>query len=260
MNANVNKGPLKVWIDRNGKLLRLRLARPKANIVDAEMLAAIDQALGDYADNSAIHAVLIDHDGDHFSFGASVQEHLPGLCDAMLKAMHGVVKRMINHPVPILVVANGQCLGGGLEVACGGSQIFAGPSTQMGQPEIKVGVFAPAASCLLPELIGQANAEDLLYSGRSVSAEEALAMGLVASITDDPETTALKYFDDHLAPISASVLRYAVKGAREDFAARVCARLDKVEQLYLRGLMETEDAVEGLNAFLEKRPAIWKNQ
>ena len=256
----MSDSPLKVWIDRNGKLLRLRLARPKANIVDAEMLAAIDKALVEYADNSALHAVLIDHEGGHFSFGASVQEHLPGLCDDMLKAMHGVVKRMINHPLPILVAANGQCLGGGMEVACAGSQIFAGPNTQMGQPEIKVGVFAPAASCLLPELVGQAYAEDLLYSGRSVSAEEALAMGLVASVTDDPEATALKYFDDYLAPVSASVLRYAVQGAREDFAARVSARLDKVEQLYLQGLMATEDAVEGLNAFLEKRPAIWKNQ
>ena len=252
--------PLKVWIDRNGKLLRLRLARPKANIVDAEMLAAIDKALVEYAENSALHAVLIDHEGDHFCFGASVQEHLPGVCDDMIKAMHGVIKRMIKHPLPILVVANGQCLGGGLEVACGGSLIFAGPKIQMGQPEVKVGVFAPAASCLLPELIGQSNAEDLLYSGRTISADEALAMGLVANVTEDPEATALKYFDDHLAPISASVLRYAVQGAREDFADRVSARLDKVEQLYLRGLMETEDAVEGLNAFLEKRPAVWKNQ
>lgn len=256
----MTESPLKVWLDRNGKLLRLRLARPKANIVDAEMLAAIEAALVEYKDNTALHGVLIDHDGDHFSFGASVQEHLPGVCDDMIKAMHGLVKNLVSYPVPILVVAKGQCLGGGLEVACGASQIFAGPSTQLGQPEIKVGVFAPAASCLLPELIGQAHAEDLLYSGRSISAEEALAWGLVASVTDDPEATALKYFDDHLAGISASVLRYAVQGAREDFAARIAERLDRVEQLYLRGLMETEDAVEGLNAFLEKRPAVWKNQ
>ena len=253
-------GPLKIWLDRNGTLLRLRMARPKANIVDAEMLGALRSILAEYADNEDLLAVLLDHDGPHFSFGASIAEHLPDQCADMIAEMHGTVADLVQFPLPILAVVGGQCLGGGLEVACSASLIFAGTDAMLGQPEVKVGVFAPAASCLLPELINQTHAEDLLYSGRSVTAEEARSMGLVAGVADDPEAAALEYFDEHLARLSAVVVRHAVRGAREDFAARIVAKLGKVEELYLSGLMKTRDAVEGLEAFMEKRPAKWENR
>ena len=260
MNYQMSDSPVKVWIDRNGKLLRLRLARPKANITDTAMLEAISSALEEHASNPGIKGVVLDHEGPHFSFGASVPEHLPGQFGDMLSVMNKTLLTMLRHPVPILVSVQGQCLGGGLEVACGGSRIFASPDAVFSQPEIKVGVFAPYASFFLIELIGQIHAEDMLYSGRSVSAEEASAMGLVADLSDDPEAAALAYFDEQLAPVSASVLRFAVQAAREDYADRFAAKMVKLEELYTSGLMETEDAVEGLNAFLEKRSAVWKNQ
>ncbi|WP_243688796.1 enoyl-CoA hydratase-related protein [Geotalea toluenoxydans] len=106
--------------------------------------------------------------------------------------------------MPVLVAINGQCLGGGLEVAAAGHLLFAAPGAMMGQPEIKLAVFAPAASCLLPERIGQAQAEDLLFSGRSITAEEALRIGLVTAIAEDPDKAALDYFDKNLASVSAS--------------------------------------------------------
>lgn len=252
--------PLKVWTDRSGALLHLRLSRPKANIIDAEMIAALDKALAEHESNADLRGVFLDHEGPHFSFGASVEEHLPDQCAEMLKGLHSLIKRMLKFPVPILVALRGQCLGGGLEVAAAGSMLFAGADAMVGQPEIKVGVFAPAASCLLPERVGQAAAEDLLFSGRSVKADEALAMGLVDRVAGDPEGEALSYFDKHLAPQSASVLRYAVQAARGEYVDRVCAKLDRVEALYLEGLMSTHDAVEGLNAFLEKRSANWENR
>jgi len=232
---------------------------PKANITDAAMLDSIGAALNEHASNADIKAVLLDHEGPHFSFGASVPEHLPGQFGDMLSVMNKTLLAMLQHPVPILVAVKGQCLGGGLEVACGGSRIFAAADASFGQPEIKVGVFAPYASFFLTELIGQIHAEDMLYSGRSVSGEEASAMGLVAELSDDPEAAALAYFDEHLASVSASVLRFAVQAAREDYADRFAAKMAKLEELYTSGLMETKDAVEGLEAFMEKRPAQWKN-
>jgi cyclohexa-1,5-dienecarbonyl-CoA hydratase len=252
--------PLKTWFDRDGTLLRLRLDRPKANIVDAQMIAALDGVLGEHRDNSGIGAVLLDASGPHFSFGASVEEHLPGRCAEMLKSLHGLVRRMLDYPVPILVAIRGQCLGGGLEVAAAGQLLFAAPDASLGQPEMQLGVFAPAASCLLPERIGQSRAEDLLCSGRSVSGQEAFEIGLVDSLSDDPEAAALGYFEKHLAGKSSSSLRFAVKAARTGYRERMFEKLDLVENLYLENLMSTRDAVEGLEAFIEKRPAKWENR
>lgn len=252
--------PLKIWLERDGTLLRLRLDRPKANIVDAEMIASLDTALSEHLGNSGLTALLLDASGPHFSFGASVQEHLPDQCADMLKALHALVRRMLLSPIPILVAIRGQCLGGGLEVAAAGQMLFCAPEAGLGQPEMQLGVFAPAASCLLPERIGQSRAEDMLYSGRSVSGEEAGVMGLVDFVADDPEAAALEYFDKHLAAKSASSLRMAVQAARAGFADRVIAKLAVVEKLYLEDLMSTRDAVEGLEAFIAKRPARWENK
>jgi cyclohexa-1,5-dienecarbonyl-CoA hydratase len=259
-NSPLNVGPLKVWVERDGALLRLRLARPKANIVDAAMIAALRGAFDEHRGNTGIVAAMLDAEGPHFSFGASVEEHLAERCAAMLASLHALILAMLEWPVPILVAVKGQCLGGGLELALGGSLIFAAGDAKLGQPEIQLGVFAPAASCLLPPRIGQAAAEDLLISGRSVGADEALRLGLVTSVSSDPEAAALAYFDQHLAGRSASSLACAVAAARGGYLAEVRRRIAEVEQLYLNRLMQTRDANEGLAAFIAKRPPKWEHQ
>ena len=256
----INDSPLKIWIERDGALLRLRLAKPKANIVDAAMIAALQGAFDAHRGNAGILAVLVDAEGPHFSFGASVEEHLAERCAAMLASLHALLLTMLEWPVPILVAVKGQCLGGGLELAMGGSLIFAAGDAKLGQPEIQLGVFAPAASCLLPPRIGQAAAEDLLFSGRSIGAEEALRLGLVQSVSADPEAAALAYFDQHLAGKSASSLACAVAAARGGYLVRVRRRIAEVERLYLDRLMQTRDANEGLAAFIAKRPPKWEHQ
>ncbi len=252
--------PLKVWVESEGRLLRLRLARPKANLIDAPMVAALAAAFAEHLDNAHLAAVLLDAEGPHFSFGASIEEHLPGRCEAMLKDLHALVLRMVSSPVTILSAVRGQCLGGGLEVALSTHLMFVASDASLGQPEMKLGVFAPAASCLLPELIGPVRAFDLLVSGRSISGEEAVAIGLAKDGGSDPEAGALAYFNEHLATKSASSLRYAVHAARAEYMTRVKARIEQVEQLYLDGLMATRDAVEGLEAFIAKRPAKWEHR
>jgi len=256
----VAHSPLSVWLERNGALLRLRLARPKANLIDAAMIAALAEAFAAHRDDAGLLAALVDHEGPHFSFGASVEEHLPGACEQMLASLHALLGAMLEWPRPILVCARGQCLGGGLELALAGNLLFAAPDAQFGQPEMKLGVFAPAASVLLPLRIGQARAEDLLYSGRSIDAPTALAWGLANEMADDPAAAAAAYFDKHLAGKSAASLAHAVRAAREPFADLARARLDDVEALYLEKLMATRDAKEGLAAFLEKRAPKWEHR
>ncbi len=255
-----NASPLKIWLEHDDKLLRLRLTRPKANIVDAAMIAALQTALKDHLSSPSLRGVLLDAEGPHFSFGASVEEHLPKSCAQMLQDLHALIRQLLESPVPVLVAIRGQCLGGGLEVAVAGHLIFAAPGAALGQPEIKLAVFAPAASCLLPERIGQAQADDLLFSGRSIGAEEAHRIGLINALAEDPEQAALAYFEKHLAPLSASSLRFAVRAARADAVARIEKKLAEVERLYLEELMSTHDAVEGLTAFIGKRPAMWKDR
>lgn len=256
----MSESPLKVWLDRDGALLRLRLARPKANIVDAEMIGALHAALDQHRGVAALRGVLLDAEGPHFSFGASVEEHLAERCAQMLASLHALVLAMVEFPKPILVAVRGQCLGGGLEVVLAGGPIFAAPDAQLGQPEMKLGVFAPAASCLLPWRVNQAVAEDLLWSGRSLDGTAAHAVGLVHTLADDPEAAALAYFDEHLAPKSAAALACAVAAARAPRIRELRKRLAEVERLYLDQLMSTRDANEGLAAFLARRSPTWEHR
>lgn len=251
---------IKDWVERDGALLRLRLSRPKANLIDAAMIAALHGAFDKHRRDPVLRAALLDAEGPHFSFGASVEEHLPERCAAMLTSLHALIVAMLEFSVPILVAVRGQCLGGGLEVALAGGRIFARPDAQLGQPEMKLGVFAPAASCLLPYRVSQPVAEDLLFSGRSVSGEEAVSIGLVQALAVDPQAAALAYFESHLADKSAAALACAVAAARKPYIDGARRRLAEVERLYLDRLMQTHDASEGLAAFLAKRQPLWEHR
>ena len=159
-----------------------------------------------------------------------------------------------------LAAVRGQCLGGGLELAGFCNRLFASPDAKLGQPEIALGVLAPVASVVLAERVGRSRAEDLCLSGRSLTAAEAERIGLVDEIAEDPTEAALGYAREYLLPRSASSLRIAVRALRSGFAERFRAQLAEVERLYLQELMSTTDALEGLQAFLEKRAPSWSNR
>jgi len=250
--------PLKTWLERDEQILRLQLARPKANIIDAEMIGALSASLASHAADERLMAVLLDAEGPHFSFGASVEEHLPDQCAAMLKKINALIMQMLEYPVPIVASVKGQCLGGGLELACAASPIIAAPDAMLGQPEISLAVIAPAASCLLPERIGQAQAEMLLLSGKSVDAERAKEIGLVDEVSATPTEAALAWLEEDIIGKSASSMRIALTAARHDYVERIRAKLDTVEKMYVDILMQTKDPVEGLTAFLEKRNPVWE--
>lgn len=254
-----NESPVRIDVLEGGTLWRLVLARPKANILDGRMAEALTSAFTRAKEDAAVKVILLEGEGDHFSFGASVQEHLPDQYEAMLRTFHGLFRAMIDASVPTLAAVRGQCLGGGLELAAFCNRVFAAKDARLGQPEIVLGVFAPVASLILAERVGRGSAEDLLLSGRAIDADEAHRMGLVDRIADDPSLAALAYARTHLLPRSASSLRFAVRAARAEFSPRLLATLDRLEILY-RELMRTADATEGLNAFLEKRPPRWGNR
>lgn len=250
---------LKAWLERDDQVLRLQLARPKANIIDSRMLDALSSALGKYTDDARLLAVVLDAEGPHFSFGASVEEHLPDQCAEMLAKINSLILQMISYPVPIVAAVRGQCLGGGLEIVCSASSIIAAPDAQLGQPEISLAVIAPAASCLLPERVGQAQAEMLLLSGKSIDAQRAKSIGLVDEVSESPTDAAMAWVDENIIGKSASSLRIAVRAARRDYIERMRSGLERVENMYNDELMQTKDPLEGLNAFLERRKPTWEN-
>jgi len=243
-----------------GACWRVVLGGSKGNILDARLMAALAAVFREAAADRQVKALCLEGEGPHFSFGASVQEHLPGEVDAMLRRFHDLLLTLVDASVPALAVVRGQCLGGALELVTLCHRVFASPDARFGQPEIALGVFAPAASVVLAERVGRGAAEDLCLSGRTISAQEAHRIGLVDELVEaDPLEAALAYARTYLLPRSASSLRFAVKAVRAGLRARLAAELPQIERLYLDGLMATDDAVEGLRAFLEKRRPDWRH-
>ena len=238
------------------RVARITLAAPKANIVDLAMTRELDAAFAQCAGRS-LNAIVVSADGPHFSFGASVQEHLPDRIAEALPALHALLRRIHEAPAPVIAAVRGQCLGGGFEVVLACDLVLADKTAQFGSPEIKLAVFAPAASALLPVRIGQAAASKLLLTGASISAEEAERYGLVAKVVDDLDAGLNQWLESDFLPRSPSSLNYACQAARLSLARAFSEDLARIEHLYLSGLMSTPDAVEGIRGFLEKRSPQW---
>lgn len=253
-------GPLAVEQLDSGAIWRVAIGGSKGNVLDAAVMAALTELFRDAAASPHLKAICLEGQGAHFSFGASVPEHLPPLVEAMLESFHGALLAMVDSAVPVLAAVRGQCLGGGLELVSLCHRVFAGREARLGQPEIVLGVFAPVASLVLADRVGRGAAEDLCLSGRSITADEALAMRLVDQLVDgDPAEVALSWARTHLLPKSASSLRYAVRASRAGLRHRLATELPQIERLYLDGLMSTSDAIEGLKAFVERRPVVWRD-
>jgi cyclohexa-1,5-dienecarbonyl-CoA hydratase len=248
-----------------GAYWRVTFGAARGNIIDRPQMAALRRVFVEARTARGLKAIILEGAGGHFSFGASVQEHLPSHVGAMLEGMRQLVLDLLDSHVVVLAAVDGQCLGGGLELASACHRIFASAGAKFGQPEIALGVFAPIASILLPERIGRAAAEELCLTGRIVNAAEAREMGLVDIEVDavapaHPGEAALTWARTHFASRSASSLRLAVKAVRAGLAARVRTELPVLEAIYLNELMTTHDAPEGLQAFLDKRSPAWRHE
>ena len=241
-----------------GALWKLVLATPRANVLDAAKVRALTEAFRAARAERELKCVLLEGQGPNFSFGASVDEHLPGRFEEMLTCFHGLFRAMLEAALPTVAVVRGQCLGGGLELASFCTRVFAAPDAVLGQPEIRLGVVAPMASFWLPERVGRGAAEELLLTGRSLSAQEARGARLVDEVALDPAQAALAWARAQLLPLSASSLRAAQRLARAGLARRFELEITASERAY-RELMTTADAEEGLRAFLEKRAPRWSN-
>lgn len=243
----------------SGALWRVTFGATKGNVLDAALVAELTTVFRRAATERDLKAIVLEGQGNHFSFGASVEEHLPEKVGSMLHGFHDLFRALFEASVVTIAAVRGACLGGGLELATACHRIYATPDAKLGQPEIALGVFPPVASLLLAERVGRVHAEDLCFSGRTIDGASALTMKLVDGLAEDPLAPALDYVRERLLAHSASSLRFAVRAARSELSERFSTEIAGLERLYLDGLMTTGDALEGLNAFLGKRKPVWSN-
>lgn len=251
---------LRIETGKDDAVARFVLDAPPGNILDLEMIEGLRGAVGRVARDPNVKAVVFEGAGDHFSYGASVPEHRPGEIDRVLPRFHDLFRDLFDLARPLIAVVRGKCLGGGLELAAFCNWIFAAPEATLGQPEIRLGVFAPLGSLLLRERVGRPAAEVICLTGQVLSAADALDVGLVDWVAEDPGVAADAWIEQNLLPLSAIALHHAVRAVRTPMREGFLRDLDEVERIYLRELMRTEDAREGITAFLEKRPPQWKNR
>jgi cyclohexa-1,5-dienecarbonyl-CoA hydratase len=256
----MGEGKLRVQRERNGAVVRLVLNAPPGNILDIEMIDAIRAAAAHAAAEVGVKAIVLEGAGEHFSYGASVPEHRAGEVERALPRFHDLFRDLLDLGRPMLAVVRGRCLGGGLELALASNWIFADPRAELGLPEIRLGVFPPAGSLLLPGRVGRAMAETMCLTGCTLAADEALECGLVDFVAEEPGTAADAWIADNLLPHSATALHYAVRAGRAPLRDDLHRGLEELERLYLRDLMRTDDAREGIAAFLEKRAPQWKDR
>jgi cyclohexa-1,5-dienecarbonyl-CoA hydratase len=253
---------LKLEYTHNNSVASIKLDDGKGNVLDSIMMSELNELLDSFKSNNDIKLITFEGAGKHFSFGASVKEHTKENAPAMLKSFHQIFYTITDLAIPTLAKISGQCLGGGLELALVCNFLFADKSANLGQPEILLGVFPPPASVILSLKIGNAKAENLIITGKAISAEEGKAIGLINEVFEDKNTLEKEldeWIKKNIMYKSASSLRFAVKASRTTFNHLLRKMLPAVEEMYINELMETDDANEGINSFLEKRKPEWKN-
>jgi cyclohexa-1,5-dienecarbonyl-CoA hydratase len=251
-----------ITFEKSDGLATLTINRPPFNVLDIPTMEEMNAALDELRAASDIRMLVITGEGEKaFSAGVEVADHTPDKVDRMIDVFHGIFRRMQDLPMPTLAAVNGVALGGGMEVAIACDMIVATDRAKFGQPEIKLAVFPPIAAVLLPRLLPPARAMELLLGGENLGAEEALKIGLVNRVF--PKESFAGDVQNFVAPflqLSAAALASALKAIRAAATKPFGAALDAAETIYLKELMATADAKEGLAAFLEKRAPTWTHQ
>ncbi len=250
-----------IEVSAAGGLGTITLNRPPVNVLNIAMMEEINAALDAWQDEKDLKVILFNARGKCFSAGVDVGEHLGGLAPRMIEVFHGMFRRLQRLEIPTAAAVYGSCLGGGCELAVFCDLVLASDDSKFGQPEIQVGVFPPIAAQIFPRLMGRKAAMELVLSGKIISADEALGLGLVNRVVTREELdTAVQEFLKPYLKLSAVVLRLTKKAFVAGLVDDLEPSLGPIEEIYLKELMQTEDANEGLQAFLDKRRPVWKNR
>jgi cyclohexa-1,5-dienecarbonyl-CoA hydratase len=247
---------------QNG-VAQLTLNKPPLNVLDIAMMREINTALDELDGDAGVKVLVFDaaEGSKAFSAGVDVTDHTADKVEEMIEVFHGIFRRLDQLELPTVAVVGGAALGGGCELVLFCDMVIASEKATFGQPEIQVGVLPPIAVAALPAIIGPKKALEMVLIGDRIQAAEAERLGLVNKVVPPEELrAAADEFVGKLAKLSGAVLRLTKRAVRIGSAGSFADGLAAVEELYLGPLMETEDANEGLAAFMEKRSPVWKNR
>lgn len=251
----------RISIDIQSPIARITLRNPPVNVIDIPMMEELGPALKDIDGMADISVLVISSSQKDFSAGVDVAAHLPEKVHEMLAKFHGVIHTLINSRKVSIASVHGNCLGGGAELAAVCDMAHTSESAVWGFPEIKLGCFPPVAATVLSALIGQKHASNLILTGRTISGREAAAIGLANRAVPDAELeSAVQESVNRLAKLSPVALAMAKKAIYVWDSMHFHKGLARAEEIYLDELMQTEDAQEGIAAFLEKREPVWKGK
>jgi len=252
--------PTAITLDITQDVAWITLNRPPLNILTLDIIRELDSALSQVAKQTNLEAVVLAANGKAFCAGVDVADHTPDRVEPMIREFGQLFTRLRTLPMPTIALVQGAALGGGCELAIACDLVIAAESAKFGQPEIKLGVFPPIAAALFPQLIGHQQTARLLFSGETINAHEAVRLGLATYLAADDDLQAtLDRLLTQYRNMSAAALRITKRAILYGNDLGVNSLLE-IEDLYLRDLMDTADAHEGIQAFMEKRQPIWSDK
>ena len=252
-----------IRFEKQDGLARLVLNKPPFNVLDIAMMREVSSALESLSEDAAVKVLVFEaaEGSKAFSAGVDVSEHTAEMVEEMIEVFHRIFRLLDALDVPTVAVVGGAALGGGCELALFCDMIIASEKASFGQPEIQVGVFPPVAAVALPGIIGPKKTMELVLTGDRIRAAEAERLGLVNKVVPPDELeAAADELVGKLSKLSAAVLRLTKRAVRVGSVGSFGDGIAAVEEVYLGPLMATEDAHEGLAAFMEKRAPVWSDK
>jgi cyclohexa-1,5-dienecarbonyl-CoA hydratase len=251
----------RITLDLEPPLARIVLNNPPLNVIDIPMMDELEEALTEIEARVEISVLIIRGSQRAFSGGVDVAAHTPDKVEQMLAKFHRIIRALVGSKKVTIAAVHGHCLGGGAEIAMVCDLAFTSELATWGFPEIKLGCYPPVAVTALAALVGQKHAADLVLTGRTISGREAASLGLANAVVPEVDLDhAVQDAVHHLSQLSSATLALTKKAIYGWDSIHFDKGLARAEKIYFEELMKTEDAQEGINAFLEKRPPVWKGK
>ena len=251
----------RIALELNAPIARLTLSNPPLNIIDISMMEELFEALTEINARPDISFLIVSGSQKAFSVGVDIAAHTPDKVEQMLTKFHSVIRTLIGLRKVSIAAVHGMCLGGGAEIAMVCDMVYTSELATWGFPEIKLGCFPPVAVTALAALVGQKHAADLVLTGRSITGREAANIGLANTVVPEVDMErALQEAIHNLSQLSPAALAITKKAIYAWDSIHFDKGLARAEKIYFEELMKTQDAQEGIKAFLGKRPPAWKGE